>query len=91
LKNELETISIFNQSSETFVKVVALPETTAQSISSAVDGIASIDRNIPLILQPATSDKRVPAKLLLELMDFAGERLKDVRVIPQTHKITGAL
>ncbi len=91
LKNELETIGIFNRSSETFVKVIVLPETTTQSIHPAVEGVASIDRNIPLILQPVTSDKKVPARLLLELMDYAGERLKDVRVIPQMHRIIGAL
>ncbi len=91
LKNELETISIFNETSETFVKIIILPETTKQSISSAVEGIASIDRNIPLILQPVTSNRAVPAGLLLELMDFAGEKLKDVRAIPQTHRMMGLL
>lgn len=91
LKNELETIRIFNMSSETFVKVIVLPETTTQSIHPAVEGIASMDRSIPLILQPVTSDKKVSSGLLLELMDYAGEELKDVRVIPQMHRIIGAL
>lgn len=91
LKNELETIAIFNESAETFVKIVVLPETTKGSLSSAVNGIASIDRNIPLILQPVTSDRRIHAGKLFELMDFAGEKLKDVRVIPQTHKMMGLL
>ncbi len=89
LANELETISIFNETAETFVKIVILPETTRESISPAISGIASIDRSIPLILQPATQKKMVPTGLLLELMDFAGEILKDVRVIPQTHKMLG--
>ncbi len=91
LENELETISILNETSETFVKVVILPETTIRSISPAVDGIASIDKNIPLILQPVTSNIAVPSHLLLELMDFAGKKLKDVRAIPQTHKMMGLL
>ncbi|VVB96125.1 7-carboxy-7-deazaguanine synthase [uncultured archaeon] len=89
LANELETISIFNETAETFVKIVILPETTRESISPAISGIASIDRSIPLILQPATQKKMVPTGLLLELMDFAGEILKDVRLIPQTHKMMG--
>ncbi|NJD76566.1 MAG: 7-carboxy-7-deazaguanine synthase QueE [Candidatus Methanoperedens sp.] len=89
LANELETISIFNRTAETFVKIVILPKTTKESISPAVSGIASIDRSIPLILQPATQEKIVPRGLLLELMDFAGEKLKDVRAIPQTHKMLG--
>ncbi len=91
LKNELETISIFNETSETFVKIVVLPETTKQSISPALDGIASIDRDIPLVLQPVTQEEHIPSKLLLELQDFAGKNLNDVRVIPQTHRILGLL
>lgn len=91
LENELETISILNETSETFVKLVILPETTIRSISPAVNGIASIDENIPLILQPVTSNKAVPSRLLFELMDFAGKKLKDVRAIPQTHKMMGLL
>ncbi len=91
LKNELETIAIFNESVETFVKIVVLPETTKGSLSPAVNGIASIDPGIPLILQPVTSKIRMDTGQLFELMDFAGEKIKDVRVIPQTHKMMGVL
>jgi organic radical activating enzyme len=91
LEKELETISILNETSETFVKVIILPETTPGSLSHAVDGVKSIDINIPFILQPVTSDKKVPSSLLFELMDFAGEKLKDVRAIPQTHKMMNLL
>lgn len=91
LKNELETISIFYETSKTFVKVIILPETTTQSISPAVNGVASIDSNIPFILQPVTSKQKVSSELLLLLMDFAGKKLKDVRVIPQTHRMMGLL
>lgn len=91
LKNELETISIFSDCTETFVKIVVLPETTIASLSQAVKGIASIDPCIPLILQPVTSNIQVKTGQLFELMDFAAEKLKDVRVIPQTHKMMGLL
>lgn len=91
LKNELETIAILNECSETFVKVVILPETTPKSLSFAVDGVASIDSSIPLILQPVTSGRGVPVELLLRLMDFAGEKLKNVRAIPQMHRILSVL
>ena len=91
LKNELETVALFNNSAMTFVKIIVLPETTRQSISSAVEGLASIDRDIPLILQPVTADRAVPEELLFALMDFAGEKLKDVRAIPQTHRLMGLL
>jgi len=91
LKNELETISVLNETAKTFVKVIILPETTKRSISCAIEGVKSIDRDIPFILQPVTSDKKVPSSLLFELMDFAGEKLKDVRAIPQTHKMMNLL
>ena len=87
LKNELETVSILNETARTFVKVIIMPETTKQSLSAAVEGVESIDKNIPFILQPVTSKNHVPPSLLFELMDFAGEKLKDVRAIPQTHKM----
>ncbi len=91
LKNELETISVFNECAETFVKIVVLPETTRESLSAAVNGIALIDRGIPLVLQPVTSDRQVLSSRLFELLDFAGELLNDVRVIPQMHKMMGLL
>jgi organic radical activating enzyme len=91
LEKELETISILNETAKTFVKVIILPQTTKESLSHAVDGVESIDINIPFILQPVTSDKKVPSSLLFELMDFAGEKLKDVRAIPQTHKMMNLL
>jgi organic radical activating enzyme len=91
LEKELETISILNETAETFVKVIILPQTTTESLSLAVDGVKSIDINIPFILQPVTSDNKVPSSLLFELMDFAGEKLKDVRAIPQTHKMMNLL
>ncbi|MFU8766216.1 MAG: 7-carboxy-7-deazaguanine synthase QueE [Candidatus Methanoperedens sp.] len=94
LEKELETISIFRETSETFVKIIILPETTIRSISPAVEGIASIDREIMLVLQPVTASgdkKGVPPAVITGLMDFAGKKLKDVRVIPQTHKLVGLL
>ena len=91
LKNELETIAIFSGSAETFVKIVILPETTKLSLSSAINGIASIDPAIPLILQPVTSVNKVTAVRLFDLMDHAAKKLKDVRVIPQTHKMMGII
>jgi 7-carboxy-7-deazaguanine synthase len=91
LKKELETIAIFNECAETFVKIVVLPETTKGSLSLAVNGIASIDPGIPLILQPVTSKIRMDTGQLFELMDLACEKIKDVRVIPQTHKMIGVL
>jgi organic radical activating enzyme len=96
LKDELETIKIFHRAKvDVFTKIVVLEETTSASISPAVEGLARISKKIPLILQPVTpvgkiKDKPSPKKLL-ELMEFAGRKLLDVRVIPQAHKIAGFL
>ncbi len=91
LKNELETISILNETADTFVKVIVLPDTTKESLSPVVEGVSSIDKNMPFIIQPVTSDRQVRSSLLFDLMDFAGEKLRDVRVIPQTHRMMGIL
>jgi 7-carboxy-7-deazaguanine synthase len=91
LANEIETISIFNESAATFVKVIILSDTTEKSLSLAIDGVASIDRDIPFVLQPVTSVKKISSRLLFELMDFAGEKLNNVRAIPQTHKMMNLL
>jgi len=91
LKNEIKTISILNETAKTFVKVIIMPETTKESLSFAIEGVKSIDKNIPFILQPVTSKNPVSSSLLFELMDFAGEKLKDVRAIPQTHKMMNLL
>ncbi len=91
LKNEIETISIFNDTAKTFVKVIILPETTENSLILAIDAVASIDNNIPFVLQPVTSEKKISPRLLFRLMDFAGKKLNDVRAIPQTHRMMGIL
>ena len=74
-----------------YTQKVIFESKTATTIKEAVEGVASIDKNIPLILQPVTQEKEIPSKLLFKLMDFAGKKLNDVRVIPQTHKIIGLL
>lgn len=88
LKKELETIAIFNEVTKTFVKIIVLPETSPASISSAIQRIASIDKDIPLILQPVENTN---SEKLLMLMDVAGKKLKHVRIIPQMHKVMGVL
>lgn len=96
LKDELETLKIFYRAKvDLFAKIVVLEETTPASLSPAVEGIARISKRIPLVLQPVTPTEKIKAKPtpmeLLELMEFAGRKLLDVRVIPQAHKITGFL
>ena len=89
LDAELESIEIFHASGvETFAKIIVLPETTEKSISGAVFGIKAIDDSIPLVMQPVTP-LSVNLCQLLDLMDFAGTHLSDVRMIPQLHRMIG--
>jgi organic radical activating enzyme len=89
LDAELESIEIFHTSGvETFAKIIVLPETTEKSISGAVFGIEAIDDSIPLVMQPVTP-LSVDLCQLLDLMDFAGTHLSDVRMIPQLHRMIG--
>ncbi|OEU64591.1 MAG: hypothetical protein BA870_04580, partial [Desulfuromonadales bacterium C00003094] len=83
LDYELETIRIFHSRGvETFAKIIVLRETTIESVKMAIFGIKSIDSEIPLILQPATP-MDIDMGQLLDLMDFAGMHLSDIRIIPQ--------
>ena len=89
LDAELQSIEIFHTSGvETFAKIIVLPETTEKSIGGAIFGIKSIDDLIPLVMQPVTP-LSVDICQLLDLMDFAGTHLADVRMIPQLHRMMG--
>jgi len=82
-------------SKQVYVKVVILPDTGNTDLSRVAKLIEEVDPLIPLILQPVTpygSIRQAPAPArLIELQDLCLDRLKDVRVIPQTHKIMGQL
>jgi len=76
-----------------FVKIVITAETTGDDINKAVDLIESIDKHIPLILQPVSKDgdfdKIAENANLIGWQKGALKKLKDVRIIPQLHKIRG--
>lgn len=78
-----------------YVKTVVLEDTSDEQIVRASELIAGEDAGITLILQPVTpygSIRKSPGPArMLELQDLALRRLRDVRVIPQTHKIMGQL
>ncbi len=75
---------------ECCVKVVFVPETQRKEIEAAIDIVAQVDPSIPFILQPATPGgpvKRYPMPVLMfSFYDLASSRLKDVKIIPQTHR-----
>jgi organic radical activating enzyme len=76
------------------VKVVVSSDTPNWEISKSCEIIASVDKNIPLILQPVTlpnGNPGISSMRALELQEIACRYLKETRVIPQTHKFLGFL
>jgi 7-carboxy-7-deazaguanine synthase len=76
------------------VKVVMDSSTEDWEIERSCALIAEVNPAIPLILQPMTHpDGSISISSLrtLEIQEIAGARLKEVRVIPQTHKFLGVL
>ena len=90
----IETGKIARQA-DLFVKIVLTAKTLDGEFMCALDMLADIDMNIPLILQPVTPYAGVQGKLSAErLLNFhlmARQRLRDVRIIPQTHKMMNLL
>jgi len=79
---------------EVFVKLVITDKTNSDEFTRAIDLIASVNTDIPLILQPVTprnTCKAIDPDAMLTYQAQALESLKHVRVIPQTHKFMGQL
>ena len=77
-----------------YVKIVVTGDTTAEEFLAAVDLISRVDEKILLILQPVTPIKSVSAISAEKILSFqaaALKKLKNVRVIPQTHKFINVL
>jgi organic radical activating enzyme len=76
------------------VKVVVGELTSDSEIQQVCDVISSVDTGLPLFLQPMTmpdGSMGIAAAHILHLQELASSRLPDVRVIPQMHKLLGAL
>ena len=80
---------------EACVKVVVTCETTARELEQVCSAIVATAPSAPLILQPVTPFGRVrdspSAERLLEHLRVCEEKVDDVRLIPQTHRVYGAL
>jgi len=69
-------------------------QSKAAELSKAFSLVASVDADIPVILQPVTpvnNCKPVSPDTMLAYQEQALGLLNDVRVIPQTHKFMGQL
>jgi 7-carboxy-7-deazaguanine synthase len=76
------------------VKVVVGEDTPDSEIRQVCDVISSVDAALPLFLQPLSMPDGsigITAAHILRLQELASSRLPDVRVIPQMHKLLGAL
>lgn len=77
-----------------YVKMVISEETTDEEFRHAVDMLAGFSKDMLLILQPVTpfgGCKAAAPERMLEVQAYALRYLKDVRVIPQTHRMMGQL
>lgn len=76
------------------VKIVVTGETSDEEFISAIELVANVDEKIFTVLQPVTpfnGVSAISAKKILDLQAIALRRLKNVRVIPQTHKFINVL
>jgi len=76
------------------VKVVIGNTTTLEEIEQVCSIITDVDRLTPLFLQPLTDAAGgvgIRVTHMLRLQEAASARLPDVRVIPQMHRMLGAL
>ncbi len=88
-------LALARSAPELVVKIVVTPASRDEEIDAACARIARIAPEAVLVLQPVTpfgSVREGPsAERLLALLARASQQLRDVRVIPQTHKLLGAL
>ena len=80
---------------EVMVKVVVTPATDDAEIDAMCERIAAVAPKTPLVVQPVTPFgpvREAPgAERLLALVARIARVLPDVRLIPQTHRLLGAL
>ena len=78
---------------ECFVKIVVTDRTPEDELAEAARGLAGVSPDLPVVLQPvsgSSSAGREPsAAQLLAWQALLSERLSQVRVIPQCHKLMG--
>lgn len=76
-----------------FVKIVITSHTAFEEMEQAVEEIAGVDCTIPLVLQPVTpygAIRETVSKISLFSLEKEAKRLlRDVRIIPQLHKLVG--
>jgi organic radical activating enzyme len=75
-----------------FVKMVLTDQTSEAEFRRGVELIALLRPAMPLVLQPATAQagvQSIPLARLTVWWAWAAQRLKDVRICPQIHRLWG--
>lgn len=73
-----------------FVKMVLTDKTTEQEFKRGVALVCAVRPETPLVLQPATAwgtAESLPLERLTSWWGWAAQHLKDVRIIPQVHRL----
>ncbi|MCR4662543.1 MAG: 7-carboxy-7-deazaguanine synthase QueE [Endomicrobiaceae bacterium] len=69
-----------------FVKTVITKDTKEKEFLKAVNLISKISKNIPLVIQPASFDNTANQNVV-KFYSTATLKIKDVRILPQLHKL----
>ena len=69
-----------------FIKTVITKNTKEKEFAKAVNIISDISKNIPLVIQPSSFDNIINQKVL-KFYSMAIIKIKDVRILPQLHKL----
>ncbi len=88
-------LRVARRAPEVVVKVVVTPASEDAEIDALCRAVAQVDPATPLVLQPVTpfgAVRETPAaERLLALVARVAQQLPAVRLIPQTHRLYGAL
>ena len=88
-------LRVARRAASVYVKIVLTPNTDDRELDAVFECIARVDPATPVVLQPVTPtggvDSVPSATQLLAWLQRAESVLGDVRLIPQTHPIYGAL
>ncbi len=69
-----------------FVKTVITKDTKETEFIKATNLLSKISKNIPLVIQPASFDN-ITNKKVLKFYSISSLKLKNIRILPQLHKL----
>jgi 7-carboxy-7-deazaguanine synthase len=88
-------LEVANRAPEHTVKVVLTPNTRDEELDAVTQHLAKHSPDSPLVLQPVTPvggiEESPDARTLLRWLRRCERIHRDVRLIPQTHRVYGAL